>query len=110
MLLYYIVFLITVEEDWNNVIIECSSLSAKWEHLSRHIGLPNRTIDAIKRECSNDAGDCWAKALNEWICQNYNIERYGKPSWRTLLHAVAQVDRLLFEKLRLKHPGKPVGC
>ena len=70
------------------------------------MGLPFRVIDNIKHDCSNDAGHCWNAALKKWICQNYSTEKFRKPSWRTLLHAIAKVDGLSFEKLRVKHPSK----
>ena len=93
------------EEDWNELIIECSFLSAKWERLSGYIGLSFRVIDDIKCDYGSDAGGCWAKALKVWICQNYSTAKFPTPSWRSLLRAVAQVDKLSFEKLRSKHPS-----
>ena len=35
--------------------------------------------------------------------QEYNTEKYGMPSWTTLLKSVAKVDMLLFKKLAAKH-------
>ena len=52
------------------------------------------------------AGDCyqrWSQALNQWIRQNYNAERFGEPSWRTLLKAIAEVDKRKFKKLAEIH-------
>ena len=86
--------------------MDCQHLSAKWEVLSAHLGLPASTVDTIKHDNSGDASACWIKAILEWIKQNYNVDRYGKPSWRTLLRAVLVVDKLLFHELRRKHPGK----
>ena len=92
------------EDDWNEVIKECSSLAAKWEQLSGYLGLSIGRIDTIKRNFS-DATDCWNEALKQWIKQNYRTVRYGLPSWRTLLEAVARVDKLLFRNLADKHRG-----
>ena len=41
----------------------------------------------------------------QWILQEYNTEKYGFPSWKTLLKAVGEVDEPLFEKLAEKHEG-----
>lgn len=94
------------KDDWNIVVAECASLSAKWKQLSVRMGLPSDLIDTIKCNHGDDAEDCWGKALNEWICQNYNTAKFHMPSWRTLLRAIAKVDRLLFHQLRCKHSGK----
>ena len=43
------------------------------------------------------------KVLSEWIKQNYAFKKYGVPSWKTLLKAVAEVDQRLFKKLADKY-------
>ena len=51
-------------------------------------------------------GDCyqrWSQALNQWIRQNYKAEMFGVPSWRTLLKAIAEVDKRKFKKLAEDH-------
>ena len=93
------------EDDWNVVIIECSSLAAKWEQLSGYLGLAKSVIDSIKEDHHNDNLGCWNEALDRWIKQTYNTKKFGVPSWRTLLKAVAIVDKLLFKNLASKHQG-----
>jgi hypothetical protein len=96
---------ISEEDDWNDVVRECSSLAAKWEQLGALLGLRIGTIDAIKENLPNNAAGCWNEALKQWIKQNYRTARYGYPSWRMLLEAIATVDKLLFKKLADKHQG-----
>jgi hypothetical protein len=96
---------ISEEDDWNDVIKESSSLAAEWKQLSGYLGLRIATIDAIKENIPNSAAGCWNEALKQWIRQNYRTARYGYPSWRTLLEAIARVDKLLFKKLADKHQG-----
>ena len=47
-------------------------------------------------------------SLGEWIKQNYNTEKYGLPSWRTLLSAIAEVDKRLFKQLAAAHQSKGI--
>ena len=47
--------------------------------------------------------DCWGEALKQWIKQNYNTETFGRPSWKTLLRDIAEVDKLLFKRLAIEH-------
>lgn len=93
------------KDNWNEIIKECSSLAAKWEQLSGYLGLSIETIDTIKRNIPTDAAGCWNEALKQWILQNYRTTKFGLPSWRSLLEAVARVDKLLFKKLAEKHRG-----
>ena len=95
----------TVDDDWNIVIEECSSLNSKWEELSGFLGLRHSLIDSIKRNNPNNTFGCLNNAFKEWIMQNYNTEKFDKPSWRSLLTAVAKVDKLLFKTLAEKHQG-----
>ena len=90
------------------MIRECCSLSAKWRELSGYLGLSPSDIDAI--DCDNaKVSDRWNKALSRWIKQNYNTERFGEPSWRTLLKAIALVDKRLFKHLADEHQGIVIG-
>ena len=91
------------EDDWNIVMRECSDLAAKWQQLGGYLGLRIGLIDSIKGNYPNDNSACWSEALKHWIQQNYNIARFGSPSWRTLLEAIARENRLLFNILAEKY-------
>ena len=39
----------------------------------------------------------------QWIMQEYNTEKYGSPSWKSLLKAVSRVDETLFDRLAKEH-------
>ena len=92
--------------DWNVVIAECSSLAAEWEQLSTYLGLPAKTIDVIKGDNFSKCSSCWNEALKQWIMQNYDTDKFGNPSWRSLLGAIAKLDKLQFKKLVEKHQGE----
>ena len=94
----------TEEDDWNIVFVECGSLAAKWEQLSACLGLAKADIDRIRESHPRDIAGCWSEALSQWIKQNYSTQRFGLPSWRSLLKAVATVDRHLCKELAAKHP------
>ena len=95
----------SVEDDWNTIIKECSSLAADWEHLSGFLGLTISRIAVIKATPPFTSVGWWNEALKQWIQQNYNTGRYGLPSWRTLLEGVARINMSLFKELAAKHPG-----
>ena len=74
-----------------------------WEKVSAYLGLSFKLIDTIKRDNPKDSAGCWNEALKQWIKQNYNTETFSRPSWRSLLKAVVEIDKLLFERLAAKH-------
>ena len=94
-----------MEDDWNVVFDECSPLASKWQLLSTYLGLKLSIVDRIKSDFSGDSLGCWNEALKEWIKMNYNTEKFGKPSWKTLLKAIAKIDKLQFNRLATKHQG-----
>ena len=93
------------EEDWNVVIKECSILASKWEQLGGYLSLRFSLMNQIKHNSPGDNHQCLNEALMMWITQNYNTERFGVPSWRNLLDAMARVDSVSFKHLAAKHQG-----
>ena len=88
------------------MINACGSLSAKWEQLSSCLGLSYRLIACIKANHPSDSYGCWSDALNQWISQNYNTARFGLPSWRSLVKAIAEVDQLKAKEVAKAHQGE----
>ena len=88
-------------DDWNVVVMETATLAFNWKKLVIYLGLSFDLIDNIITK----ADDSWSEALKQWIKQNYNTKRYGEPSWRTLLRAIAQVNKSQFKKLAAIHQG-----
>jgi hypothetical protein len=91
------------EDDWNIVMRECGTLSTKWQQLGGYLGIRIGLIEDIKGNYPNDNSACWSETLKHWIHQNYNTARFGLPSWRTLLEAIARVNHLLFKTLAEKY-------
>ena len=96
---------LTEESDWNMLIIESNSLSAQWDTIAGFLGLKPSKIAEIRRNHPSNSTGCWNSALLEWISENYNMEKFGEPSWRTFLKAVALVNKSEFKKLAACHPG-----
>ena len=72
------------------------------------MGLSFKTIRTIK-DNNDDIEGSWNEALMQWILRDYNTEKYGLPSWKSLLQTVSRVDQPLFEKLAREHQAKG-GC
>ena len=102
---YKLSILFAGADDWNQVLIECSSLASKWELISAYLGLPISVIDTIKLNHPTDVQGCWNEALKQWITQCYDIEKFDRPSWQRLLKAIAMVDTLQFTRLAAHHQG-----
>lgn len=81
-------------------------MCSKWKKISAYLGLSYELIETIENDNPRNSSDCWNEALKEWIKQNYTIKTFGRPSWRRLLSAVAEIDKRQFRKLAAKHQGE----
>ena len=70
------------------------------------MGLSFKTIRTIKDNNHDDSEDSWNEALMQWILRDYNTEKHGLPSWKSLLKTISRVDQSLFEKLAKEHQVK----
>ena len=95
-------------DDWNDVILVCSSLAPHWEELCAFFCLPLGTSDAIKEKYPNKELSCLNEALKLWIIQKYKTKKYGPPTWKMLLNAIGKIDENLFRKLAKEHQGRYV--
>ena len=84
--------------------METRTLAAEWNQLAIYLGLSFDLINGTIK-LAGDSFQCWSEALRQWILHNYNTKTFGEPSWRTLLKAVAQVNKLQFKKLAASHQG-----
>ena len=94
---------LVAEDDYGLVIDAVSSCTAKWKSISGKLGLPVSRIRDIEQENPGNVTNCWNKALEEWLLQNYTTSKYPLPSWWSLLKVVAKEDFILFKRLADKH-------
>ena len=92
-----------------DVLEEVIDLKGKWTYILAGLRLPHRYQATIRTEHPADARSCLEAVLFAWLSKSYNVERYGPPSWRTLVKAVADpiggADTALALKIAEKHPG-----
>ena len=67
---------------------ELNPVSAKWKSLGIALRLKPNILDGIKAENSGDPTACLTSTVTEWLNRNYNVKRFGEPTWRRLVEAV----------------------
>ena len=75
----------------------------RWKDLGLNLGLHCSKLEEIERDYrwTNERLEA---VLTEWLRMNYDIEKYGLPSWRQLAHAVEPVDCALALAIKEHHP------
>ena len=63
-------------------------LTAEFHKIGTAFRLKSDTLKSIKQE-SADNMEATIRIVDSWLKLNYNWQRFGKPSWRALVEAVA---------------------
>ena len=80
-------------------------LAADWDKLAVYLRLRNGDIKVIRKENPGDTRACLNNTMELWLRENYNTTKFGHPSWRTLVKAVARMDKALANEIANEHRG-----
>ena len=72
-------------DDLFDVVKELNLVSAKWNSIGIALRLRPNTLDGFK---GGDPSACLTSTLTEWLKKNYNVKRFGEPTWQWLVKAV----------------------
>ena len=75
-------------DDLFDVQKELIPVSAKWRSIGIALRLKPNILDGIKAESSGDPPACLTSTVTEWLNRNYNVKRFGEPTWQALVKAV----------------------
>ena len=62
-----------------------SPVSAKWMSIGIALRLDPNILDGIQAKNSGDPSTCLSSVVTEWLKRNYNVERFGEPTWQWLV-------------------------
>ena len=94
-------------DDLHLVLDHLKNVKASCYKIGTALHLKQDELDAIKGE----SADCTAaliKIITSWLRKNYNLERFGEPTWKVLVEAVANPiggnNNALAMEIARKHP------
>ena len=103
---------VSEEDDLSLVFDTLLPVSAKWSRLCCSLGLRASLLDTIKKNHPGDMDQCLFEGLQQWVQRNYNTEKHGLPTWRSLVAAVDNssggYNHALALEIAEKHQGKPI--
>ena len=87
-------------------------MAGSWRKLATGLKIPRKLLPVMSSKSSNDPEECLLALLEEWLKQSYDVKRYGHPSWRALVRAVASSpgggNPALAQTIAEKHPGRVI--
>ena len=101
--------LYTDKDDLADVREEVFSIKSAYYNLGISLRLDDSDLRRIHENCT-----CEENALKDvllmWLRKQYNMKRFGPPTWRMLVEAVDKRsggnDHELAKRIALKHAGK----
>ena len=99
----------TGEEDTYDVYEEVITMAGSWEQMAIGLRLPPPMKSLIATKHCNNPEKCLFAVMEEWLKGVCNVQKYGHPSWRVLVQAVADpiggANPALAHSIAAKHLG-----
>ena len=98
------------ESSAHDVKLVVMSVAANSRLFGGALGLPSSTLDRILKDNPRDLREALGQVIDTWLARRYDTERFGLPSWRTLVGAVASPagghNPRLAQEIADDHPGR----
>ena len=95
------------DDDYFDILDELQDVQAQCFKIGIRLKLMPSTLDVIRKE-KLDHAESLEKIIDTWLIKkNYNTQKFGEPSWRALVKAVADPlggdHKALAAKIATKH-------
>ena len=64
-------------------------VAGSWKAIGTGLRIDSGRLDMIKESNSRKPKECLSEMLTCWLKKNYNVERFGEPTWQTVVKVVA---------------------
>ena len=64
-------------------------MSAWWKKIGRALRLETNVLERIQAANPEDPEECLSQAIVQWLRRNYDVEKFGQPTWKCLVEVVA---------------------
>ncbi len=75
------------EDDLYDILSYLKDVQAQCYKIGTALRLKQDILDTIKQE-SADHTEALTKIITNWLRKNYNFEKFGEPTWNSLVEAV----------------------
>ena len=98
------------EDDIHDLMEALIEVLDKWNLIGIALRLKPSKIRSIEATYPGNLSSCLMNMLTDWLNRNYNVTKFGVPSWRKIVHAVASPaagdSMVLAEAIARKHQCK----
>ena len=65
------------------------SVASSWKTIGRGLRIDSGHLETIQESNDKKPKECLSDMLTCWLKGNYNVKRFGEPTWRTVVKVVA---------------------
>lgn len=62
---------------------------SQWKLIGVHFGLKLSKLNEIEEANRGDFKKCFLDMVTNWLNRNYNVSKFGEPSWRRVVKVIA---------------------
>ena len=66
-----------------------TSVASSWKAIGIALRIGFGHLKMIQQDNAGNSSACLSEVLTCWLQRNYNVERFGEPTWRAVVKAVA---------------------
>ena len=96
-------------DEVHDVLKALKDCRADWKGIGMALHIKVGKLEEIERAHPSDPNNCLTATIIEWLKKNYKTEKFGDPSWRILVKAVADFNKDVARKIAQAHQGRPVN-
>ena len=107
-------FISDLDDDLFDVQSELIPVTAKWRNIGTALRLKSDVLESIQAGSGSDPPACLASMVTEWLKRNYNVKRFGEPTWQKLVEAVGHpaggANKAVARDIARRHKAGGVFC
>ena len=89
------------------VTSELSPIATNWKSVGAALQLKSDILVNIDTRCTGNPHACLSGIVKEWLKRNYNVEKFGQPTWQRLVevvvHPAGGANTALAVEIAIKH-------
>ena len=100
-------FISDLDDHLFDVQSELIPVASNWKSIGIALRLKTDILENIDTKYSGDPRKCLSCMVTEWLKKNYNVEKFGKPTWKWLVetvgHSAGGANMTLAGKIARRH-------
>ena len=77
------------QDDHFDILTEMIQVASSWKAIGRGLRINPGRLETINENNSGKPKECLSEMLTCWLNRNYNVERFGEPTWQAVVKVVA---------------------